>query len=52
MKEKDIKAEIRRLQSKINGNPDQDHETLEQIEVLNRILNKTDGKKSSKEKND
>ena len=52
MNEKDIKAEIKRLQSKINGNAEQDNETLEQIEELQQILNKTNGKESNKKTND
>ena len=44
MRIKDIKAEIKRLQSKINGNAEEDNETLLQIEELKRILNKTNGK--------
>jgi len=52
MKEKDIKAEINRLQSKINGNAEEDNETLEQIEELYRILNKTDGEENNKKTND
>ena len=52
MQIKDIKAEIKRLQSKINGNAEQDNETLEQIEELTRILNKTDGEENNKKTND
>jgi len=48
MRIKDIKAEIKRLQSKINGNAEQDNETLEQIEELQKILNKTNDKKENK----
>ena len=51
MQIKDIKAEIKRLQSKINGNAEQDNETLEQIEELTRILNKTNGKETNKKTN-
>jgi len=43
MRIKDIKAEIKRLQSKINGNAEEDNETLLQIQELKRILNKTNG---------
>tara|TARA_B100000900_G_scaffold407918_1_gene421390 strand:+ start:1388 stop:1546 length:159 start_codon:yes stop_codon:yes gene_type:complete len=52
MRIKDIKAEIKRLQSKINGNAEEDNETLLQIEELKRILNKTNGKESNKKTND
>ena len=52
MKEKDIKAEMNRLQSKINGNAEEDNETLEQIEELQKILNKTDGEENNKKTND
>ena len=52
MRIKDIKAEIKRLQSKINGNAEQDNETLKQIEELQQILNKTNGKESNKKTND
>jgi len=52
MRIKDIKAEIKRLQSKINGNAEQDNETLQQIEELQQILNKTNGKESNKKTND
>lgn len=62
MKEKDIKAEINRLQSKINGNAEEDNETLqqieelqkifEQIEELQKILNKTNGEENNKKTND
>jgi len=48
MRIKDIKAEIKRLQSKINGNAEEDNETLLQIEELKRILNKTDAKRTAK----
>ena len=52
MRIKDIKAEIKRLQTKINGNAEEDNETLLQIEELKRILNKTNGKESNKKTND
>ena len=52
MNEKDVQAEIKRLQSKINGNAEQDNETLEQIEELTRILNKTNGEENNKKTND
>ncbi len=52
MNEKDVQAEIKRLQSKINGNAEQDNETLEQIEELQKILNKTDGEENNKKTND
>ena len=51
MRIKDIKAEIKRLQSKINGNAEQDNETLEQIEELTRILNKRNGEENNKKTN-
>ena len=51
MNEKDVQAEIKRLQSKINGNAEQDNETLEQIEELTRILNKRNGEESNKKTN-
>lgn len=52
MNEKDVQAEIKRLQSKINGNAEQDNETLQQIQELTRILNKTNGKETKKKTND
>ena len=52
MRIKDIKAEIKRLQSKINGIAEEDNETLLQIQELKRILNKTNGKESNKKTND
>ena len=52
MRIKDIKAEIKRLQSKINGIAEEDNETLQQIQELKRILNKTNGKESNKKTND
>ena len=52
MNEKDVQAEIKRLQSKINGNAEQDNETLEQIEELQKILNKTNGEENNKKTND
>ncbi len=52
MNDKDVQAEIKRLQSKINGNAEEDNETLEQIQELKRILNKTNGKESNKKTND
>ena len=52
MNDKDVQAEIKRLQSKINGNAEEDNETLEQIQELKRILNKNNGKESNKKTND
>lgn len=52
MNEKDVQAEIKRLKSKINGNAEEDNQTLEQIQKLKRILNKTNGKESNKKTND
>ena len=53
MKEKDIKAEFKRLKSKINGNAEEDKQTLKEIKELKRILNKTDGEeKDNKKTND
>jgi len=51
MNDKDVQAEIKRLQSKINGNAEEDNETLEQIQELKRILNKNNGKESNKKTN-
>jgi len=48
MNEKDIIAEIKRLQSKINGNAQEDDETIQQILQLRIILNeKKDNKKAN-----
>ena len=51
MNDKDVQAEIKRLQSKINGNAEEDNETLLQIQELKIILNKTNDKESNKKTN-
>lgn len=51
MTEKDVKAEIKRLQSKIKGDTHEDEETMQQIQELETIINKQNAKENNKKTN-